>query len=59
LGATVDFADFLAVEEEEKCTFWQNNKKSSACRGEGGLSGLQLRVRVAPAALLAIVEILS
>ena len=33
-----------------------NNKRTSACRGEGSVTGLQLRVRAVPAALLAMVR---
>jgi hypothetical protein len=32
----------------------KKRKKLSACRGEGGVVGLQLRVRFVPAALLAV-----
>jgi hypothetical protein len=39
---------YLAYQREEK--------KLSACRGEGSVVGLQLRVRFAPAALLAVLR---
>jgi hypothetical protein len=32
----------------------RKKKKLSACRGEGSVAGLQLRVRFVPAALLAV-----
>jgi hypothetical protein len=32
----------------------RKEKKLSACRGEGSVAGLQLRVRFVPAALLAV-----
>jgi hypothetical protein len=34
----------------------KKKKKLSACRGEGSVAGLQLRVRVRPAALLAVLR---
>ena len=41
--------DPITAKEEEK-------KKLSACRGEGSVVGLQLRVRFVPAALLAMLR---
>jgi hypothetical protein len=34
----------------------EKERKSPACRGEGGVAGLQLRVRFVPAALLAVLR---
>jgi hypothetical protein len=46
------FLDALSVDRGRK-----KKKKLSACRGEGSVVGLQLRVRFVPAALLAVLEI--
>jgi hypothetical protein len=52
------FASRLELEDLniEKKKKKKKNNRSSACRGEGSVVGLQLRVRFVPAALLAMLR---
>jgi hypothetical protein len=47
-------AEDLRLETARIAEERKGKKKSSACRGEGSAAGLQLRVRIVPAALLAM-----
>jgi hypothetical protein len=48
----VYFPLYVAISSSKK----KKKKKLSACRGEGGVVGLQLRARFVPAALLAMLR---